>query len=233
MRHVLLSLTYPLLHSCQAQKTNPYRTYHCRIGDSPTETLVRIGDKLHHFSEELEGGSGRAIRKQRELNESGLFRALQDKMGSEHDRDVEGEDLVETTTYILTDKGGDSSQNALQSHESEAQFVEYEEDEEDQFFKVKACNCKPWLMDQEAYCPAEFDHCSVSSEWWGNNLWVNCYHETVITSYARYVWKYVAVIFAMLTLIFCCSRPGHVSYSIVIIFIITQHHKSHLIFNVC
>lgn len=211
LHHLLLPLSF-LLHSGHAQKMNPYRTYHCSIGDSPTETLVRIGDKLHHFSKDLEGGRGRVFRK-RELNGSGLFHALKDKMGSEGDEEVEGNELMETTSYLLTNNGEDTSQNAVESYEAESQFVEYEETEEDEFFRVKACDCKIWLIEQDAYCPADFDHCSVSSEWWGDNVWINCYHETVITSYARYVWKYVTVIFAMLTLIFCCSRPGHVSYS--------------------
>jgi len=143
------------------------------------------------------------------LNGSGLFHALKDKMGSEDDEEVEGNDLMETTSYLLTNNGDDTSQNAIESYEAESQSVEYEENKKDEIFRVKACDCKIWLMEQDAYCPADFDHCSVSSEWWGDNVWINCYHETVITSYARYVWKYVTVIFAMLTLIFCCSRPGH------------------------
>lgn len=181
---ILLSITFFCAHNVNAQNSfSMHRTYHCRIEGVSTITIVR-NHTDGKFYEVNDGRRGRELRRE----SLGWI----------------GDEIAPST---LSDPlGMDRKLDSLS--EADSDFLN--PPEVDQYFFVKPCNCKVWLV-EDAYCPADFGDCSISSEYFTQKSWVNCYRETVITSYARHVWKYVTVIFTTLTLILCCTRPGHVS----------------------
>lgn len=97
-------------------------------------------------------------------------------------------------------------------------------------YAAKLCDCYSGLLNSTiSYCPADSSYCSVSVAYdhprsyvsslkEGHDPIVTCFRDTQLKVFAKYVWKYVTIILAALTVVLIFTDTGHVSVKILQIY---------------
>jgi hypothetical protein len=95
-------------------------------------------------------------------------------------------------------------------------------------YAVKPCACYRGLLNNTSYCPAESTYCSISvaynyhysyitSRIEDHDPTVECFRDTQLKGFARYVFKYCTIIMSALIVVLIFTDTGRVSVHIITI----------------